>query len=209
MSYFTDPENDFTVYEAPKNGGTTLRLWIYYAGTGEIEKSSDTEYYAGTSKTYHQLQEWGYTNGAFEPTDSSVKVCIKRNPFDRFVSCFADKVIKEGRLSITIDDFLDNFDEVLDSTTDTMNDGKTNYMKFHFASQTYHFGSDKSYYDHVFDVKEVSTKLKDFLSHKWCIEMPFFHARKSAKSDYKFDLTTSQKKKLEQIYQEDFQNGWY
>ena len=196
MSYFTDPENDFTVYEAPKNGGTTLRLWIYYAGTGEIEKSSDTEYYAGTSKTYKQLQEWGYSNGHFEPADTSVKVCIKRNPFDRFVSCFYDKVIKEGRLSISIDDLLDNFDEVLENTTTKMNDGSTNYMKFHFASQTYHFGFDQQYYNRVFDISEVSTGLKDFLEDKWKVKLPSFHARNS--KDNKFDLTTSQKKKLEQ-----------
>ena len=66
MSYFTDYDNEFTVFEAPKNGGTTLRLWIYYAGTGELVKSAESEYYAGTGETYKQLQEWGYVNGEYE-----------------------------------------------------------------------------------------------------------------------------------------------
>ena len=95
MSYFIDTENNFTVYEAPKNGGTTLRLWICYAGTGELIRSSDSGYYAGTSETYKMLKEWGYVNGAFKSTETSGKVCRKRDPVARFISCFYDKAIKQ------------------------------------------------------------------------------------------------------------------
>ena len=126
MSYFTDSENNFTVYEAPKNGGTTLRLWICYAGTGEIIKSSDSGYYAGTEQTYQLLKEWGYKNKKFKKK-AGERVCIKRNPIDRFVSCFYDKAIKEGRIKTDIDTFLDNFADEIEKSTPTMNDGKTNF----------------------------------------------------------------------------------
>lgn len=206
MSYFSDEENDFTVYEAPKNGGTTLRLWIYYAGTGDLVRSSESGYYAGTKETYKLLQEWGYVNGEFEPTNTSRKVCIKRDPVSRFISTFYDKVIKEGRLKVTIDNFLDDFDNILDSHQDKMNDGKTQYLKFHFAPQTYHFGSDYKYYEKVFDVKEVDTKLKNYLEERWNIGLPKLHARNNGLN--KFDLTTGQIKKIKTLYNQDYENGW-
>jgi len=207
VSYFIDEENDFTVYEAPKNGGTTLRLWIYYAGTGNLVKSSDSGYYAGTDETYKMLQEWEYKNKKFKKTNTESKVCIKRDPVSRFISCFYDKVIKEGRLKVTIDYFLDNFDEILENHSDKMNDGITKYIKFHFAPQTYHFGNDINYYENVFDLSEIDNKFKKYLEGKWNIELPRLHAR-NAKSK-KFDLTTSQIKKVKQIYSVDYDNGWF
>lgn len=207
MSYFTDSENNFTVYEAPKNGGTTLRLWICYAGTGEIIKSSDSEYYAGTEQTYQLLKEWGYKNKKFKKK-AGERVCIKRNPIDRFVSCFYDKAIKEGRIKTDIDTFLDNFADEIEKSTPTMNDGKTNFLKFHFAPQSWHFGDSPDYYDHVFDISEVSTNLKSYLEDKWNIELPDLHARNSG-NGRKFDLTTRQINKVKEIYREDFENGWY
>ena len=206
MSYFIDEENDFTVYEAPKNGGTTLRLWICFAGTGELIRSSESGYYAGTDETYKMLQEWGYENGKFASTETSRKICIKRDPVSRFISCFYDKVIKEGRLKVTIDDFIDNFDDILKKHPDKMNDGKTKYMKFHFAPQTYHFGENRGYYERVFDVNEVNTKLKKYLEDRWDIGLPQLHARNNGLN--KFDLTTSQIKKIKIIYNQDYENGW-
>ena len=207
MSYFTDYDNEFTVFEAPKNGGTTLRLWIYYAGTGELVKSAESEYYAGTGETYKQLQEWGYVNGEYENPKTQM-VCIKRDPVDRFVSAFYDKVIKEGRIKVTIDEFLSNYKEILDKSTIKMNDGKTNFMKFHFESQTYHFGKDRDLYHKVFDISEVGTGLKKYLEGKWNIELPDVHARNSG-GGRKFDLSRGQLNRVKEIYTQDYYNGWY
>lgn len=207
MSYFVDEENGFTVYEAPKNGGTTLRLWICYAGTGEVIKSSDSEYYTGNARTYNLLQEWGYVNGEYADTGTPESVCIIRDPVDRFISCFYDKVIKEGRLKVTIDDLLNNFDEILDSCELKMNDGKTNFMKFHFAPQTYHFGSNKEAYTKVFNVSDIDQGLRRYLEHKWNVGLPALHARNSGGAA-KFDLTTGQIAKVKEIYAEDYNNGW-
>ena len=205
MSYFTDSENNFTVYEAPKNGGTTLRLWICYAGTGEIIKSSDSGYYTGTEQTYPLLKEWGYKNEKFKKS-SEKRFASKEIQLTDLSVAFYDKAIKEGRIKTDIDTFLDNFADEIEKSTPTMYDSKTNFLKFHFAPQSWHFGDSPDYYDHVFDISEVSTNLKSYLEDKWNIGLPDLHARNNGR---KFDLTTRQINKVKEIYREDFENGWY
>ena len=56
-------------------------------------------------------------------------------------------------------------------------------------------------------MSEVGTKLKEYLEDKWKVSLPNLHARNSG-GRRKFDLTTSQIRKLEEIYKEDFNNGW-
>lgn len=212
MSYFTDKENDFAIYDSPKTGGTTLRLWICYAGTGKLMKTdrAGKDYYSDNRETYELLRDWGYAllDGYGEP-DVSVKACIKRDPVKRFVSCFKDKVMREGRLDVTVDELLDNYDEVVARTPQYMWDNKTNYIKFHFDPQTFHYGSDVSYFDHVFDVSEMNTTIKTFLEGKWDIELPVLHARDSKQIDKKLELTEAQVEKVKKFYQVDYDNGWF
>ena len=61
-------------------------------------------------------------------------------------------------------------------------------------------------YEKVFDVKEVNTKLKKYLEDRWDIGLPQLHARNNGLN--KFDLTTSQIKKIKTIYNQDYKNGW-
>ena len=44
MSYFTDTQNDFAIYDSQKTGGTTLRLWIAMQelATNETDRAGRT-----------------------------------------------------------------------------------------------------------------------------------------------------------------------
>lgn len=212
MSYFTDSENDFAIYDAPKTGGTTLRLWICYAGTGEMMTENPfpgTEYFKDNRRSYDQLMDWGYELlGGFGNPDVSTKVCIKRDPVKRFISCYRDKILLEKRCNVSVDDLIDHYDEVVAKVPQYMWDMKTSYIKFHFDPQTFHFGNDTSFFDNVFDVSEVGTGVKKFLEGKWEIELPEIHARDSRGVVPELQLTDSQIKKIKKFYQVDYDNGW-
>ena len=60
MAFFADEERKFVIYESPKTGGTTLRSWINYAGTGEIMLSGTKDYYYESNNVYSSLDSWGY-----------------------------------------------------------------------------------------------------------------------------------------------------
>jgi len=211
MSYFTDTENDFAIYDAPKTGGTTVRLWICYAGTGDLMKTDrKVDYYSDNRETYELLKDWGYSllDGFGEPEVSS-KVCIKRDPVKRFISCYRDKILGEQRANVSVDDLLDHYDEVIAKTPQFMWDNKTNYIKFHFDPQTFHYGSDVSFFEHVFDISEMNTGVKSYLESKWDIEIPKLHARDNRKAIAPLELTEEQIAKVKKFYQVDYDNGWF
>ena len=208
MSYFTDPQNKFTIYDVPKGGGSTIRLWIYYAGTGELEKST-SGYYEVTARERNQIQEWGYDLlSGFQSVDGE-RVCVKRDPVKRFVSCFKDKVMREKRWSGTVDELLDNYEEVVRKTPAYMLDNKTSYIGFHFDPQSWHLGKNRDYYDKVFDLSELGTEVKGYLESKWKIELPDIRARDSRSTTNNLVLTEEQIQKVKAFYQEDYDNGWF
>lgn len=208
MSFFTDPQNKFTIYDVPKGGGTTIRLWIYYAGTGSLEISQNG-YYEVTARERNTIQGWGYNLLDGFISVPGERVCIKRDPVKRFISCFKDKVLREKRWSGTVDELLDNYDEVVRKTPAYMLDLKTSYIGFHFDPQTWHLGENRDYYDKVFDLSELSTEVKGYLEGKWGIELPNIKARNSKATKNELVLTEEQIAKVKKFYQVDYDNGWY
>lgn len=223
MAIFTDQLNNFSIYECPKVGGSTLRTWISYAGTeykniDYLVEYKDNGYISESNLTYNSVEDFGYDFSLFKEVGGE-KICIKRDPVDRFISCYTDKIIREKNISEAlngsevnyeyIDYFLDNFDSILenhDKIHYSQRDTGVKYLWYHFISQTSHYGSDINYYDHVFDISEIDTNLKEYLEGKWSITLPTMHCRNQ--KDSKITLTDDQVEKVKKIYSEDYENGW-
>jgi len=208
MGLFTDPNNNFTVYDVPKGGGTTVRSWIAFAGTGEYQLAGTDTYYHENPTAYKLLDEWGYKCVFFEKVAGD-RICIKRDPVERFISCYKDKVIKEGRLpGVSIDDLLNDFEETISKNDQPHPSNKdVGYLWFHFAPQVRQLGTVYDYYTHVFDISEVGTKVKAYLEGKWDIVLPDLHCRNNKSST--IELTDTQVSKIKEIYCEDYQTGWF
>lgn len=202
-------EKDFSFYISPKTGGTTIRSWLVFSETKTLELQNDGDGYFSQNYIGSQLiTNMGYWYKGFKELDSSYKVCIKRDPVERFLSCYTDKIIRESYINnfnITIDELLDNWDCLKSGREDPLKPG-TYYLENHFLPQTYYIGNDKNYYDRVFDISEISTSVKEFLEDKLKCILPDLHTRKQNK---KPSLTESNIKKIKEIYSVDYQNGWY
>jgi hypothetical protein len=223
MAIFTDSINNFSIYECPKVGGSTLRTWISYAGTDYKElkyllEYKENDYISESSLTYNSIEEFGYDFSLFKEVEGE-KICIKRDPVDRFISCYFDKILRERNISEAsidgkvnyeyLDYFLDNFYEVLDSHTKihySQRDTGVKYLWYHFIPQTEHYGNNKLYYSKIFDVSEIGTKLKTYLEKKWDLELPQIHCRKQVNKN--LELSKTQISKIIEIYKEDYSNGW-
>lgn len=211
MAYFIDEERKFIVYESPKTGGTTLRSWINYAATGELMISGTKEYYHESPNVYSLLDDYGYDYSEFKSFDGYETLCIKRDPVNRFISCYTDKILREGQIQdCDLDNFIDNFDGILKEHPfmhPSLKGKNIGFLWYHFAPQTYHIGEKKEYYDYVIDTKEITTKLKPFLEERWDIKLPNIHTRKQDIAKVK--LSSKQEKRVKILYEQDYNNGWF
>lgn len=210
MAFFIDEERKFVVYESPKTGGTTLRSWINFAGTGQLAVSGTKDYYYERADVYSSLDDWGYNYSRFTELEGYEKVCIKREPISRFISCYTDKIVRENHIpNCDLGDFIDTFDDTLRDHPmkhPSLPGKDIGYLWYHFVPQTYHLGTDKSYYDLVVDTKELSTVLKPYLESKWGVELPDIHTRKQTLE--KPSLSVKQLEQVRRIYHPDFRAGW-
>lgn len=210
MAFFVDEERKFVVFESPKTGGTTLRSWINYAGTGELNLAGNKDYYHESNDVYSRLDEYGYDYSPFQKFEGYEMVCIKREPVSRFISCFTDKIIREGHIvDCDMDLFLNNFDEVLKTHPfehPSLKGSGIGFLWYHFVPQTYHLGHSADDYTLVVDTKEIGTKLKSYLESKWEIELPDLHTRKQNLP--KIQLTDEQTALVKDLYKEDYEAGW-
>lgn len=216
MGRFVDKEHGFTLYDVPKGGGTTMRLWINYKYYGQFDMRKDeTGYITQNNKSYDNLQKLGYKLEWFEKVTGEC-VCVKRDPIKRFVSCFNDKVLREPRIENKPE--INHYVKQLwkhsqkgyphDSIHPDSTKGKeVKYLKYHFAPQWKNLGKDPDYYKHVFDISEVNSKLRPYLEEKWSIELKELHSRK-LKIKTSNDLTQKSKDILKEFYKEDYRLGW-
>lgn len=205
MGLYRDTKHKFNIYDAPKSGGTTLRSWILYQKYGRT-MLNNTEYNAPTNEHYKRTRDVQciWFKKTFNPS-----ICIKRDPVDRFISCYKDKIIKEGNCNrVSIDELLDNFQHYMKTFDKPHPHGRrVKYVWYHFAPQVYQFGKDKSYYKHIFDLSEMNTSVREYLQDTWKIDLPQLHTRKAKSSD--IVLTPTQIKKVESIYKLDYETGWF
>lgn len=211
MAFFVDEERKFVVYESPKTGGTTLRSWINYAGTGELELSGSKDYYHESANVYRKLDDWGYSYDEFREFDSFEKICIKRDPVKRFVSCYTDKIVRENHIpDCDLGFFINNIEEVVSSHPfmhPSLPNKSIGFLWYHFVPQTYHLGADSSYYDLVVDTSEIETKLKPYLEGKWEITLPSLHTRRQTIA--KPEIDSDQENIIREYYHEDYTVGWF
>ena len=196
---------DFAFYISPKTGGTTIRSWLVYSETETLELVNSGNGYLEQNGIGNQMiVNMGYYFKQFKEVKSPIKVCVKRDPVSRFLSCYTDKVLREGIVKVSIDELLSNWDCLKTGREDPLKPGSY-YLENHFLPQTYYLGSNIDYYDHVFDVSEVGTKVKKFLEEKLDCTLPELHTRKQEK---KPELTNDQVAKIKEIYAVDYKNGW-
>ena len=212
MGRFIDKECNFAIYNVPKGGGTTIRSWIYFVNTGELALRNQGDGYINQApKTYSYLRKIGYEVCNFIPWSKGPSICIVRNPINRFISLYLDKIVKEKRCGNpppSFSDFTCNFARFIkDNDFPHGANRNLNFLEHHFASQSLILGKDEDYYEHIFDISEMNTKVKSYLEKRWGVELPSLHCRK-AKKNSEIIPNPKDLKHIEEIYKIDLSCNW-
>jgi Sulfotransferase family len=160
-------------YQGYKVGSTTIRTWINLMNSPELRTTHpdlyDSSYWRLNKEQgvyFHKdkaelhkkdliyLPKTNYKalNGrSFDmpvvPDNNKVRFCIVRDPVERFISGFANRVVREKETGdLTINGFIDNFDYYY---------WKFQNVESHFAPQTYTYGQDPNIYTNIYNIRQM------------------------------------------------------
>lgn len=205
--------NGMEFYNAPKNGGTTVRMWLKYYEDGIPDHFDPDGYYNLSDVGMPRL--WTDTSMGspqfFSPGDPANKRwCIFRDPVDRFVSAYTDKILREKLAPWTLETCLDllesgKMEDIARSEPAT----PLKQAACHLLGQSYWFGPDRGYFNHVFHIREMK-RVREFCEDVvFKRSLPNFHARNQSKSDVsKIALTRAQVQRVERVYEDDYLASW-
>ena len=203
MGHYLLNQASLTIYDAPKTGGTTLRFWLYFYLTGELPSASSrngdnifNSYLYGGKDFSRSMKKLGYKQLRFQDYDSSdLKICLLRDPISRFISCFNDKLVSERKwkkfpsmsFPNDLEGFLNDrhllepsFKWRLKRKIGLGNDLNGNYLGYHFAPLSFHYGNNPDYYDHIFWTSDINTSFKPFLEERLGTSLPDLHTRNAS-----------------------------
>lgn len=189
--------NKILVAASLKAGSTSIIHNLGYPLIGRFKhrKDRDGVFKLGFWKEYdiHELNK-----AIIE--QHSVRVAVVRDPLDRLISCYKDRVLlrnKEG-ISDKIDsfsDFLENLDELRSSK---------DHIYTHTQTQCFHIGKNPDLYTHVVNSKQINEILVPIIEtvsgHK---NIPRLQEKNTNKIDH-VDVTPKDIERTRKIYKEDY-----
>jgi len=179
-----------------KAGSTTIinylgqLLWdekpTTYSGTN-VQDFCGKDSYIGREKgfeAYHQ-----------ELKDCEIRIAVYREPIDKIIAGFY--YCQEFKPYLNdLDGFLDNYDEYLK---------KNNYIRIHCRTNTDMLGPDPSIYTHIWNMREIDTKLLPFLEQLGKKKIQKTRLREHTPRT----ITKEQEVKAKEVMAIDYKNGWY
>jgi len=203
--------NNVDFHDAPKNAGTTVRMWLKHHEQRLPEAADWTGYYSlqslGLPASWHNnvmREPQFFTPGL----DGNIRFCIRRDPVDRFISAYTDKILHEKRAPWSVDTCLSMI-ESGEMEQIARGNGLFKLAACHFLDQCTWFGPRIDYYDHVFDIRQMDAV------HAFCEEvvfkmpLPRFHARDATQLGVaKVDLSAAQVRHAERAFSADYDAGW-
>ena len=177
-----------------KAGSTTIinylgqLLWnekpTYHSGTN-VQDYCGQDSYIGREKGFEAYHK--------ELKECEIRIAVYRDPIDKIIAGFY--YCQEHYPSLqNLDRFLHTYQEQL----------KNNYIRIHCRTNTDMLGPDPSIYTHVWNMKEIDTKLLPFLEQQGGKKIQKTRLREHTPPV----ITKAQEAKAKEVMAIDYQNGW-
>lgn len=161
-------------FHTPKCGSRTVLGWLILKQYPYAIVSNSEWFHE--SRQYREYREMQGMNEAVNYIDFLIRFCIVRDPVDRFMSAFTNRVLFHKRIpninpNITFDEFFDTLEE-------RINTPQYDNFKKHVEPLTYFLGKDPTFYNYIFNIREIS-KVKDLIEKIYGVTLPNLHLQKS------------------------------
>lgn len=204
MHVFDVYNNEIAYYKTPKCGSRTILAWAALIKEPNLILEHP-EWFAESRRAIEYKEIRQRVNRYKNIThNQKIKFCIVRDPVERFISAFTNRILfhQKPRIHITITDFIKNIDTLLELTS-------FKDAKIHFTTQVQYIGSNPSVYTHIFDIKKLN-EVKCLLENHTDISLPDLHLQKSG-NIIRPTLTEEQKNVIKNRYKIDYEiyGGWF
>jgi len=177
-----------------KAGSTTIINYL-----GQLLWNEKPTYHSGTNVQNHCGRdsyigrEKGFESYHKELKECEIRIAVYRDPIDKIIAGFY--YCQEHIPSLqNLDHFLWAYDHYL----------KNNYIRIHCRTNTDMLGPDPSIYTHVWNMKEIDTKLLPFLEQLGGKKIQKTRLREHEPRT----ITEAQKAKAKEVMAIDYKNGW-
>jgi len=197
---FTNTKKNKTLcyYPVPKNANTSAKLFFAkHLGIEDrlihtekpLYKIIPNEDFKGKTPVW----KWLPSKNAFVKQEVDYACCLTRNPIKRFISSYKNRILYHKDREF----YNHSIDMVLDKIE------KNNFENKHFLPQNYFLGKDINYFSIISNtnnIKIFEEKVNDFFGKR----VSFPHLQTGG-SDIDINVSALQIKRIEKIYQEDFE----
>ena len=177
-----------------KAGSTTIINYL-----GQLLWNEKPTNYSGTNiqnfcgKDSYIGREKGFESYHKELKDCEIRIAVYRDPIDKIISGFYYCQEQYPRLN-NLDRFLETYQYQL----------KNNYVRIHRRTNTDMLGPDPSIYTHVWNMKDIDTKVLPFLEQLGGKKIQKTRLREHGPRI----ITEAQIMKAKEVMAVDYQNGW-
>ena len=178
-----------------KAGSTTIINYL-----GQLLWNEKPTTYSGTNvqdfcgKDSYIGREKGFESYHKELKACEIRIAVYRDPADKIIAGFYYCQRMCPRLK-ELDSFLDNYNEYLRID---------NYARIHCRTNTDMLGPDPSIYTHVYNMRDIDTKLLPFLEQLGGKKIQKTRLREHEPRT----ITEAQEAKAREVMAIDYQNGW-
>ena len=176
-----------------KAGSTTIINYL-----GQLLWNEKPTTYSGTNvqdfcgKDSYIGREKGFEAYHKELKECEIRIAVYRDPVDKIIGGFY--YCQEQYPHLNLDHFLWNYKHHL----------KNNYIRIHCRTNTAMLGPDPSIYTHVWNMKEIDSKLLPFLEQLGGGKIQKTRLREHSSRV----ITEAQEAKAKKVMAIDYQNGW-
>jgi hypothetical protein len=158
----------------PKCGSRTVVGWSTIIRNPELYKNRPELFEPSRTDMYVELRGMLHQLSVKELHAVPARFCVVRDPVERFVSAFTNRVIylKKVKKELTISELIENFD-AYSSQREIYGD-----IIHHAGPLSYFCGNDPSVFTHIFNLGDMS-ELKRLLEDIYSMHLPDIHLQQS------------------------------
>jgi len=194
-------------YQVPKNGSTTIANMFNQADglTVPQEELSITGRDNGYSYKITHVQTNAQGPLHYEPVDCDISFAVKRDPIERFISNYNNRIIFHNDLgrelpgkplvTPSVDDFIKNFDSYITQ----------HWIKIHFLPQHY-YGGDTKDLTKIFTLQQMS-EVAAMIAPLSGKDIKVYHLQQGGNIN-KLHLSADNIAWIKKYYEVDYDTGW-